>query len=81
VSTTDLTVLALSCAVAVGLGAVRGMTIELSQLGGRLYQRYRWTSLLVWVAVVAARLGVAWAAHAVGAGHVWAPVACCSPWA
>ncbi|TJZ97834.1 hypothetical protein [Actinacidiphila oryziradicis] len=69
-STTDLTVLALSCPVAVGLGAVRGMAIELSELGGRLYQRYRWRTPLVWVAVVAARLGLAWVAHAAGAAHV-----------
>ncbi|MEU1627666.1 hypothetical protein ABZ746_20505 [Streptomyces sp. NPDC020096] len=64
---TDIGMLVLSGGVALALGALRGATIELLERAGRLWQRYRIATLAAWAAVVAARLGLGWAAHAAGA--------------
>ncbi|MFK4227171.1 hypothetical protein [Streptomyces sp. NPDC019890] len=69
-SATDVGMLVLMCAVALLLGAARATTIELSGRDGRLWQRYRWSTLAIWAALVAARVGLGLAAHAAGADAV-----------
>jgi hypothetical protein len=68
----DVTFLLVSVIISVALGAARGATIELYPQRGELWQRYRSSTVGLWIAIIAFRVvlvGVASAAHAsAGAG-------------
>jgi hypothetical protein len=52
---------------AVGMGLARGSTVEVFERNGVAWQRARWATLGMWVASIAARLGLVLLAHAAGA--------------
>jgi hypothetical protein len=62
----EITFLAVEVLLALGLGALRGMTIQIYTRAGHLWQRYRWTTLAVWIVSIAVRLGLAAGAHVAG---------------
>jgi hypothetical protein len=53
----DLAFLAVEALLAVAVGLARGTTIQLYLRGGQLWQRYRWSTLAVWIAAILLRLG------------------------
>src|ERR1700712_3303694 len=64
----DIGVLAAEGVIAVGLGAVRGLTVQVYSRDGHLWYRYRPLTVVVWVGSALVRLGGAAAGHALGAG-------------
>jgi hypothetical protein len=54
----DIAFLALEALLAAAVGAARGGTIQLYRRDGQLWQRYRWSTLAVWVAAIALRAGL-----------------------
>jgi hypothetical protein len=54
----DIAFLLVSVAIAAALGAARGVTIELYPQQGELWQRYRRTTVVLWIALIAARIVV-----------------------
>src|SRR5579859_2933865 len=54
----DVAFLALEAVLGFGVGALRGSTIALYVRDGVLWQRYRWSTLAVWVAAIALRVGL-----------------------
>ena len=54
----DIGFLALEALLAVAVGATRGATIHLYRRDGQLWQRYRWSTLAVWIAAIALRAGL-----------------------
>lgn len=63
----DVTVLAVEGVVAVGLGAVRGLTVHVYSRDGHLWYRYRPLTIVVWAGSALVRLGGAAVGHALGA--------------
>jgi hypothetical protein len=63
----DIGVLAAEGAIAVGLGAVRGLTVQVYSRDGHLWYRYRPLTIVVWVGTALVRLGGAAVGHALGA--------------
>jgi hypothetical protein len=63
----DLAVILGEAVLAVGIGAARGFTIQVYVRDGHLWQRYRWTTIVVWLVAIGIRLGAAYAGHAAGA--------------
>jgi hypothetical protein len=63
----DIAMLAVEAAIGLVAGFGRGKTIRLYLRGGQLWQRYTLVTLGVWVAFVAARIGVAAAGNVIGA--------------
>ena len=53
--------------ISVGLGAVRGATIELFTKDGFLWQRYRGVTVALWAVLIAVKLLLVLVAHGVGA--------------
>jgi hypothetical protein len=53
--------------VGVAAGLARGATIKLYVRDGHLWQRYTVVTLLVWLAMIATRIGFVYGGHAVGA--------------
>jgi hypothetical protein len=62
----DMAFLAIEVLVAIGVGLARGATIQLYTRAGQLWQRYRWTTLVVWLAAIAVRIGLAIGGHLMG---------------
>jgi len=62
----DLAFLTIEALVAIGVGAARGATIQLYRKAGELWQRYRWTTLAVWLAAIALRAGLVVGGHLMG---------------
>jgi hypothetical protein len=62
----DLTFLAIEVVFSVGVGAIRGLTTQLYERAGQLWQRYRWTTLLAWLALIGVRIGLGFAGRAAG---------------
>jgi hypothetical protein len=62
----DLAFLTIEALVAIGVGLARGATIQLYRKAGQLWQRYRWTTLLVWLAAIALRAGLVVGGHLMG---------------
>jgi hypothetical protein len=62
----DLAFLAIEMLFAVAVGAARAATIQLYLRDGQLWQRYRWSTLAVWIAAVALRAGLVAAGHLMG---------------
>jgi hypothetical protein len=58
IGTVDIAFLAIEALLAIGVGAARGATIHLYRRDGQLWQRYRWTTLAVWIAAIALRAGL-----------------------
>jgi hypothetical protein len=63
----DIAFLVVGVAIAAGLGAARGATIELYPQQGELWQRYRRTTVGLWIVLIAIRLTLIVIASAVGA--------------
>lgn len=63
----DIALLAAELVLGVAAGLARGATIRLYLRDGRPWQRYTVATLLVWIAMVAVRVGFALAGHAMGA--------------
>ncbi|MFL6116664.1 MAG: hypothetical protein ACJ786_35710 [Catenulispora sp.] len=66
---TDQIWLVISGAVSVALGLARGTTVRLYQRNGYLWVRYRPSTILLWLASIAARFAIEAAAIASGAGR------------
>jgi hypothetical protein len=66
-SAVDIAFLAVSLIIGFAGGAARGATVAIFTKNGHLWQRYRLTTLGVWVALILVRLGLMAAAHLVGA--------------
>jgi len=62
----DLAFLAIEALVAIAVGLARGATIQLYRKAGQLWQRYRWTTLAVWLAAIALRAGMVVGGHLMG---------------
>ncbi len=62
----DVAFLALEAVLGFGVGALRGTTIALYVRDGVLWQRYRWSTLAVWVAAIALRVGMAVGGQLIG---------------
>ena len=62
----DVAFLAVEVLVAVGVGLARGATIQLYHRAGQLWQRYRWTTLGVWLAAIVVRIGLVVGGHLMG---------------
>lgn len=58
VTSTDVLLLAFDAVVAVGLGLVRGATVRVWEQDGVAYMRGRWTTLVAWLVLIAARVGL-----------------------
>ncbi|WP_344662079.1 hypothetical protein [Catenulispora subtropica] len=69
VTHTDQIWLAVSGAVSIAFGLARGATVRLYARNGYLWARYRPSTILLWVASIAARFAVEAAAVASGAGR------------
>ena len=63
----DLAVILGEAVLAVAIGLGRGFTIQVYVRDGHLWQRYRWTTIAVWLVAIGIRLGAAFAGHAAGA--------------
>ena len=63
----DIAMLAVEAAVGLVAGFGRGRTIRLYVRDGHMWQRYTLVTLGVWVAFIAARIGVAAAGNVIGA--------------
>ena len=64
---TDLALLAVEIVVALVAGLARGATIKLYVRDGHLWQRYSVMNLLVWIGLIAVRIGSAGLGHGIGA--------------
>jgi hypothetical protein len=64
---TDIAFLVASVAISAFLGAVRGATIELYPEAGELWQRYRRSTVGLWIVLIASKLVVMAIAHGAGA--------------
>jgi hypothetical protein len=62
----DVAFLVIEALVAIGVGVARGATIQLYRKAGELWQRYRWTTLAVWLAAIALRAGLVVGGHLMG---------------
>ncbi len=62
----DLAFLAIEALVAIGVGLARGATIQLYRKAGQLWLRYRWTTLIVWLAAIALRAALVVGGHLMG---------------
>jgi len=60
----DVAFIAIEALLAIGVGLARGATIQLYMRDGHLWQRYRWSTLMVWIGAILLRLG------SVGAGSL-----------
>ena len=67
VSAADIALIAGELVLGVAAGLGRGVTIRLYLRDGHLWQRYTVTTLLVWIAMIAVRVGFGLAGHAMGA--------------
>jgi hypothetical protein len=63
----DIAFLVVSVAISAVLGAARGVTIELYPQQGELWLRYRWITVGLWIALLAAKLILIAIASAAGA--------------
>lgn len=63
----DVLLLVLDVVAAVGLGLLRGGTMQVWESHGVAYSRGRWTTLVAWLVSIAVRLGLVVLAHAMGA--------------
>jgi hypothetical protein len=54
----DLAFLAIEALLALAVGAARGATIHIYRRNGYLWQRYRWSTLAVWIGAVLLRAGL-----------------------
>lgn len=54
----DVGFLAIEALLAVGIGAARGLTVQIYRRDGYLWARYRWTTLVVWVSAILLRAGL-----------------------
>jgi hypothetical protein len=63
----DVGVLAAEAGLAITLGVVRGLTVQVFVRDGHLWQRYRPLTIVVWVVSIAVRLGATAGAYAIGA--------------
>ena len=63
----DVTLIAAGLVVSAAMGVVRGMSVSVFVRDGRPWMRYRFTTLMLWVATVAVRLAVAVVSNAIGA--------------
>jgi peptidoglycan/LPS O-acetylase OafA/YrhL len=63
----DIAFLVVSLALSIVLGAARGATIELYPKQGELWQRYRKSTVALWIALIAAKLILIAIASAAGA--------------
>jgi hypothetical protein len=64
--TAEIAFLAVEALVALALGAVRGATVQIYVRDGRLWMRYRWATLAVWVAAILVRFGMVGLGYAAG---------------
>jgi hypothetical protein len=64
----DIAFLVVGAALSAGLGVARGLTIELFPKDGELWQRYRRSTVVLWVVLIASKLILTVIAHAAGAG-------------
>jgi hypothetical protein len=62
----DLAYIAIGLSVSVVLGATRGFTLHLYEEGGTLMQRYRPLTALLWVVLIAVRIGMDLSATGLG---------------
>ncbi|HEY3866951.1 MAG TPA: hypothetical protein VGM10_01300 [Actinocrinis sp.] len=62
----DLAYIAIGLAVSVVLGATRGFTLHIYEQGGTLMQRYRPLTALLWVVLIAVRIGMDLSATGLG---------------
>jgi hypothetical protein len=65
--TIDIALLAAEIVVGIGAGLARGATIRLYLRDGHLWQRYTVATLLVWIAMIAVRIGFAIGGDSLGA--------------
>lgn len=63
----DLVLLGVEALVSLGGGIVRGLTIKLYMNNGHLWQRYTLVTLLVWIVMIAVRVGFSQIGHQWGA--------------
>jgi hypothetical protein len=66
-SATDLGFLAVGVALSAVLGAARGATIEIYPQQGELWQRYRATTVGLWLALIGSKVVLMVLAHSAGA--------------
>jgi hypothetical protein len=64
----DLGFLAVCLVLGVISGLARGVTVHLYAKDGHLWTRYRWTTAVIWVAMIAVRIGLIAGAHVTGLG-------------
>ena len=67
-SVTDVVLLVVETAISIGIGAVRGTTINLFVRDGYLWMRYRWSTLALWLLSAAIRVGFLVGAAELGSG-------------
>ncbi|HEY2792685.1 MAG TPA: hypothetical protein VGJ28_10025 [Micromonosporaceae bacterium] len=67
INTASVALLVIEALVGIAAGVARGMTIHLYLRDGHLWQRYRVVTLLVWLGMVAVRIGLMAAGGLVGA--------------
>jgi hypothetical protein len=65
-TSTAIAFLFASCVISIVLGAARGATIELYPKDGELWQRYRSSTVVLWIALIAAKIVLAVVAHGTG---------------
>ena len=65
---TGIIVLTVEAVVGFGLGALRGVTISVYEKAGHAWYRYRPLTIAMWVATIAARVGMVFAARMVDVG-------------
>ncbi len=66
-SPADIALLGVELVLGIVAGLARGVTIRLYVRDGVLWQRYTVVTLLIWIAMIAVRVGFAFAGHAMGA--------------
>lgn len=64
---TDVGLIGLEAAIAVGLGLLRGSTIKVFVRDGHLWQKYSWATVGLWVASILLRFGMTGGAVLLGA--------------
>jgi hypothetical protein len=67
-STAAITFLVVSGIVSIVLGAARGITIELFPKDGEIWQRYRHSTVALWISLIGAKIVLTVIAHAAGGG-------------
>lgn len=65
-TTADVTYITIGLAASVVLGAARGLTLHIYDQGGTLMQRYRPVTALLWVVLIAVRIGMDLSAKGLG---------------